>query len=181
MALYDKDGNEVLPAQEGTDGTGITQPTGGAGIRGWLSGIFQKVSLGATATKQDEQKALVGAINDSAVIDPTATGSVIALLKGLIKQLQGDGTAGKAAPVSLSGSKVEECQDQDDADANVLTFAANISALEIYHNEATAQEFTVNGLTLTIASGGWRSPIGGTPAATVTIPAGVDCIVSRLV
>src|SRR5687767_11531514 len=28
----------------GTDGTGITQPTGGAGIRGWLSGIFQKLA-----------------------------------------------------------------------------------------------------------------------------------------
>lgn len=81
----------------------------------------------------------------------------------------------------LSRQTVTECQDQDDADANVLTFAANISAIEIYHNEVTAQEFEVNGLTLAIAPGGWRSPIGGTPAATVTIPAGVDCIVSRLV
>ena len=31
-------------AQDGTDGTGITQPTGGAGIRGWLSGIYKFVS-----------------------------------------------------------------------------------------------------------------------------------------
>ncbi len=28
-------------AQFGTDGAGITQPTGGSGVRGWLSGIYQ--------------------------------------------------------------------------------------------------------------------------------------------
>ena len=32
------------PAQDGTDGTGITAPTGGVGIRGWLSGIYSKIS-----------------------------------------------------------------------------------------------------------------------------------------
>jgi hypothetical protein len=31
-------------AQDGTDATGITAPTGGVGIRGWLSGIYGKVS-----------------------------------------------------------------------------------------------------------------------------------------
>ncbi len=82
--------------------------------------------------------------------------------------------------IKISGSKVAECLDQDDADNNVLTFSDDIYALEIYHNEATAQEFIVNGLTLTIPSGGWRSPIGGTPGKTVTIPASVDCIVTRL-
>ena len=49
-------------------------------------------------------EALLGALNSTAVIDPTASGSEIALLKGIIKQLQGDGTAGKSAPVSLVGS-----------------------------------------------------------------------------
>jgi len=28
------------PAQDGTDATGVNQPTGGVGIRGWLSGIY---------------------------------------------------------------------------------------------------------------------------------------------
>lgn len=82
--------------------------------------------------------------------------------------------------IKISGSKVAECKNQGDATGNVLTFTENIVAVEIYHNEATAQEFTVNGLTLTIPSGGWRSPIGGTPGKTVTIPASVDCIVTRL-
>jgi len=31
-------------AQDGADGTGITPPTGGLGIRGWLSGIYSKLS-----------------------------------------------------------------------------------------------------------------------------------------
>lgn len=38
-------------AQDGTDGTGITPPTGGSGIRGWLSGIFQKLSNALAVTQ----------------------------------------------------------------------------------------------------------------------------------
>ena len=80
----------------------------------------------------------------------------------------------------LFAGKVEEVQDQTDAEDNVLTFSAPIAGVEIYHAEATAQEFEVNGLTLTVPPGGWRSPIGGTESAEVTIPEGVDCIVMRL-
>ena len=82
--------------------------------------------------------------------------------------------------VTVKGSSVAEVQTDSDAISEVLTFAAPITAAEIYHNEATAQEFVVNGITLVIAAGGWRSPVGGTPAATVTIPASVTCIVTRL-
>jgi hypothetical protein len=83
--------------------------------------------------------------------------------------------------VQLTGCIVQEQKTQADAVANVITFSENISSIEIYHSEATPQAFIVNGLTLTIADGGWRSAIGGTPAKTVTIPAGITCIVSRLV
>jgi len=80
--------------------------------------------------------------------------------------------------VQLSGSKVaEDSQTEADATSDVLTFSADIEALEIYHSENTAQDFVVNGLTLKIASGGWRGPVGGTPAATVTLPTGVTGIV----
>ena len=34
----------ITPAQDGTDGTGITAPTGAVGIRGWLSGIYSKLA-----------------------------------------------------------------------------------------------------------------------------------------
>lgn len=81
----------------------------------------------------------------------------------------------------LSGSKVAEQLTNSEAVANVLTFSANISSVEIWHNEATPQVFIVNGLSLSIASGGWRSPIAGTPSTEITIPAGVTCSVARLV
>lgn len=146
-----------------------------------LTDIVTALGLQATAAKQDVLAALIGAINDAAVVDPAATGSQIALLKGIIKQLQGDGTAGKAAPVKVAGSTLQEQKTQADAAANVITFSANVVAIEIYHEETTWQTFIVNGLTLTIPAGGYRTPIGGTPAATVTIPAGISCLVGRLV
>jgi len=34
------------PAQDGTDVTGVSQQTGGAGIRGWLSGIYNLLFSG---------------------------------------------------------------------------------------------------------------------------------------
>jgi hypothetical protein len=37
------------PAQDGTDATGVTAPTGGVGIRGWLSGSYSKLTAIATA------------------------------------------------------------------------------------------------------------------------------------
>lgn len=83
--------------------------------------------------------------------------------------------------VSLSGSILQEQKTQADAVANVITFSTNIVCIEIYHEAATWQTFIVNGLTLQIPSGGYRTPVGGTPAATVTIPAGLNCIVGRLV
>jgi len=40
----------TVSGAQGTDGTGITQPTGGAGIRGWLSGIYNAL-IGALTIK----------------------------------------------------------------------------------------------------------------------------------
>jgi len=145
-----------------------------------LTDIATALGLQATAVNQTAFAALIGAKADAAVMDPTATASVIAALKGLLKQMQGDGTAGKSTPVVVTGSTLQEQKTQADAAANVITFSANITAIEIYHEEGTWQEFTVNGLTLKVPAGGWARPIGGTAAATVTIPAGIDCIVGRL-
>lgn len=83
-------------------------------------------------------------------------------------------------PIQLSGSILAEQKTQADAVANVITFTGDIDAIEIYHEELSWQDFTVNGITLKIPSGGYRTPIAGTVAKTVTIPAGVNCIVGRL-
>ena len=95
-----------------------------------------------------------------------------------------ENTTGGSLDVDLKGNQVVEVLTEADATGSpavTLTFSANISAIEIYHNESTVQNFTVNGITLVIGSGGWRSPVGGTAATTVTIPETVDCVVSRLV
>ena len=83
--------------------------------------------------------------------------------------------------VQLSGSILAEQKTQADASANIITFTGDINAIEIYHEETTWQEFVVNGITITVPSGGYRTPVGGTVANTVTIPANISCIVGRLV
>lgn len=84
--------------------------------------------------------------------------------------------------VELTNNKVVEVQDQDNANpSNILTFTDTIQAIEIWHNEASPQIFIVNGINLKVASGGWRSHIGGTPSVEVTIPESITCIVTRLI
>lgn len=82
--------------------------------------------------------------------------------------------------VVLSGSCLREQLTDADAVANVLTFSENITAIEIFHESVYWQEFIVNGLTITVPAGGYRTPVGGTPSMQVTIPVGVPCIVGRL-
>lgn len=95
---------------------------------------------------------------------------------------QGEVTVSKiATPIVISGSRVEEVRTQDNAFENSIAFSDNIYGIEIYHGEATPQVFTVNGIAITVVSGGWRSPIGGVPSPYVQIPAGINCIVSRLI
>lgn len=83
--------------------------------------------------------------------------------------------------VQLKGSILAEQKTQADAENNVITFAENITAIEIYHEEATWQTFTVNGINITAPAGGYRTPVAGVASVEVTIPAGVNCIVGRLV
>ena len=86
-----------------------------------------------------------------------------------------------ATEVDIKGSILVEQKTQADAVANVITFSANISAIEIYHEELTWQDFIVNGLPIKIPAGGYRTPIAGVSATTVTIPDGINCLVGRLV
>lgn len=86
----------------------------------------------------------------------------------------------KDSSVSINGSLLQEQKTQVDAVANVLTFSENIIAIEIYHEESTWQTFTVNGISVKVPAGGYRTLIGGNPSKTVTIPTSINCIVGRL-
>lgn len=83
-------------------------------------------------------------------------------------------------PMAPEGTVIVEQKTQADAESNKVTFSAPIKAIEIYHAEATAKDFVVNGLTLKVPAGGYRTRVGGTPSAEVTIPASVTCILNRL-
>ena len=83
-------------------------------------------------------------------------------------------------PMAPEGTVIVEQKTQANATNNKVTFSAAIKAIEIYHSEATAKDFVVNGFTLKIPAGGYRTRVGGTPSAEVTIPASVTCILNRL-
>jgi hypothetical protein len=83
--LLDANENIVIPAGDGVDGTGITPPTGASGIRGWLSGIYNKIANLGTAANPlsavDGQRTPLGSpaqISVTAASDlPTAMGFAI--------------------------------------------------------------------------------------------------------
>lgn len=78
------------------------------------------------------------------------------------------------------GNILVEQKTQADAVLDIITFSKDIYAIEIYHTEATAQQFIVNGFTLIVPANGYRTLVGGTLGKTVTIPTGINCIVGRL-
>jgi hypothetical protein len=102
-------------------------------------------------------------------------------LEAKITELHTAMTTGDGAIVKVNGSLLAESHlTEADAVANVLTFSANINAIEIFHEAETRQTFQVNGINIIVPPGYYRTPVGGVAGATVTIPAGVSCIVGRL-
>lgn len=100
----------------------------------------------------------------------------------LVQVINPSGNPGEVPLVQLLGSSAAESKTESNAVADVVTFSAPITAVEVYHSEATPQVFVINGISLTIPSGGWRSSVAGVPAATVTLPSGITgVIVTRLV
>ncbi|RQR87744.1 hypothetical protein DIE09_06745 [Burkholderia sp. Bp9010] len=70
-------------AQVGHDGTGIAQPTGGSGIRGWLSGIYQAITgLQSVYTKNVQATSTLTALNDAVALNTDGLGSVGVSLTG---------------------------------------------------------------------------------------------------
>ena len=84
---------------------------------------------------------------------------------------------------SLPNTTLMEQKTQADAVAGVLTFSANINAIEIYNTDAVnAGTFNVNGVNITIpASEPFEAIIGGTPSPNITITDATTYIVSRYI
>jgi hypothetical protein len=112
-------------AQDGTDGTSITLPAGGAGIRGWLSGIYNRLggSLAVTGTFwqatqpvtgtffqatqpasiADGSSLTVGAKADALQTDASQTASLMSVTKGMLSRLSAIATS-IAGTLTISGN-----------------------------------------------------------------------------
>ena len=150
----DADGNEIeITAKMNKDGTGLTHEVDAPELEAKLEEL---------TTKGDTTNSLLQTLTDQT----TGNGN---LLQTLIDQ------------IAITNNVLQEQKTQADAIDNVITFSENITAIEIFHAEDTWQQFAVNGLTLNIPPGGYRTPIAGVAGKTVTIPANIKCIVGRLV
>jgi len=114
---------------------------------------------------------------DAVAWEMTSTGSGLVSLSG--SNIPDD----EPVPVKEIGNKLTEQQTEADDVAGVLTFTANIAYIEIYNTDATnAGIFTINGIDINVPAGKvFKSAIGGTPSANVTITGATTYIVSRYV
>ena len=119
-----------------------------------------------------EEGSLVGLVPGTEVA--LTSGAVVDLAEGTEVALIAN------TQVGILGNTLAEQKTQADAVNDVITFIGDINFIEIYHGEPTWQVFVVNNISLTIPSGGYRTPIAGVVGKTVTIPAGKNCIVGRL-
>jgi len=67
----------VTPAQDGTDGTGITAPAGGLGIRGWLSGVYKALSNPLTVNMNGAQVTVIPTVTVGAYTTGWVFGGVM--------------------------------------------------------------------------------------------------------
>lgn len=89
----------TVATAQGASGTGITQPTGGSGLMGWLSGIYAQALLIVTAlgTNLASLVTVTGAQADTVAASDTATASLIALTKRMLQNTTALNTTLQAA------------------------------------------------------------------------------------
>ena len=137
------------------------------------------IGVGVTPVRaEDGAMVTIGSKSDAAVIDPTASASIIALLKGIEKQLQGAGTG--ATPVSLDigeatgGSKTTIIDTSKDWETDMFAghnAKVTVAGIDYYRTVAsnTADAITINALPGASASAIIGTP--GTAEVTITVVA----------
>ncbi len=151
-------------AQDGTDGTGITPPTGAVGIRGWLSGIFNKLNTSIIVTGtfwQTTQPVSTASL-------PLPTGAATSALQTTINTTLG-------SPMQASGSSVTA-----NAGTNLNTSALALETGGNLATVATAQGAGGTGIAqptggsgiLGFLSGCYSTLLSILTAATNPLPAG---------
>lgn len=132
-------------AQDGTDATGVAPPPGGAGLRGWLSGIYGALS-GTLTTKLAAGTAVIGGVTQSgawAVNASLQPGSAIIGRAGLDQT-----TPGTTNGVVVNGSALPN------GAATETTLQGVVSAIQALTAAINAQSSGSGGSTSPSPSGG---------------------------
>ncbi len=102
------------PAQDGTDGTGVTPPAGAVGIRGWLSGIYKALTgtltvnqAGSTGTDYSATPSAVPVAGDVlvATVPATATRAFVEVQNqsaGAVQVVRDDGAGNNQTTILLA-------------------------------------------------------------------------------
>ncbi len=130
-------------AQDGTDGTGITAPSGAVGIRGWLSGIYNRLASPLTVNNQVAGTAL--SVNSGTKDSGTLRAVLATDQPALTNKLLVD-PSGVTSPVSLA--QLPSAASLADGLANpTTTTIANIAMLAngagTYDKQRNNQQLTL--------------------------------------
>jgi len=124
-------------AQDGVDGTGITAPTGGSGIRGWLSGIYNKLSNSLTVTASNLDVALSTRLKPADTLTGvTAVGSITNALPAGTNSI-GQVTANAGTNLNTSSLALE-------SGGNLATIATNTGKIPSKGTATIANSTPVN-------------------------------------
>jgi hypothetical protein len=148
-------------AKDGTDGTGITVPTGGEGVRGWLSGIYDRLKaagpIGALLSAMSAK--LPSVIGQNAAAD------------SLSVTLASDHGTVTTAPAAVTGGAIEAQTDGSDGSTWVAYASQACAVLDLFNNTGTAIEYRRDGagVAITIPDGLSRQIRGITDADEIEV------------
>ena len=141
-------------ATQGGAGTGITPPTGGTGLLGYLSGIYNRLLNTLTVQDSAAETSLASiATNTSGVATASAQATIVGKLSGTLR------TAPPALAYTASTS------------ASVATSSGSLISAGAYSNFVEVCTLPAS------TSNVWLNPTGGTAAASAGLPvfAGGGC------
>jgi hypothetical protein len=137
-------------AKDGTDATGITVPTGGEGVRGWLSGIYDRLKA-------------AGPI-----------GALVSALSAKLPSVIGQRTAADSLSVvnaTVTGGAIEAQTDGADGSTWVAYGSQACTVLDLFNNTGTDIEYRRGGagVAITVADGLSRQVRGITNANEIEV------------
>jgi hypothetical protein len=172
-------GTTILGAQDTNALLAVGGFTAFAGGSGWVVAADDTAAHGFPVKLLDGADATQGAKGDAAVTDPTASGSVIALLKGVIHQLETSIQVNAGTNLNTSALALETGGNLAAAKADLDTIAGAVSGGHVQATIATALPAGTNVIGHTIVDSGTITTVSTVTAVTAitnALPAGTNVI-----